>query len=308
MTLSPNFILAPEITQALRLHQPVVALESAVITHGLPRPDNYQLATDLEAEVRHHGALPATTAILDGKVRVGMAPEQIKRLSKEDGLHKISSRDFGIAIAGQKSGGTTVAGSLVIARTVGIKVFATGGIGGIHRGAIHDVSADLQELSRSPVIVVCAGAKAILDLPATIEYLETMGVPIIGYQTDEFPAFYSRESGLKVDATVDSPADVVKIARSQWEIGLEKAVLVVVPPPPEIAIPAGEIEATIQVAVHEAEEQKVKGAAVTPFLLNRVSELTHGASLKTNLALLKNNVRVASELAKAIDKIQTREI
>jgi len=308
MNLSSNFILASEITQALRLHQPVVALESAVITHGLPRPENYQLAMSLEEEVRHYGAVPATTAILDGKVRVGMSSEQVKRLSEEDGLHKISSRDFGIAIAGQKSGGTTVAGTLVIARTVGIKVFATGGIGGIHRDTLHDISADLQELSRSPVIVVCAGAKAILDLPATVEYLETMGVPIVGYKTEEFPAFYSRESGIKVDATANSPAEVVKIAQSQWEIGLEKAVLVVVPPPAEIAIPTNEIEATIQAAVHEAEEQKIKGAAVTPFLLNRVSELTHGASLKTNLALLKNNVQVATELAKEINKLPTHTI
>ncbi|MGD0709167.1 MAG: pseudouridine-5'-phosphate glycosidase [Anaerolineaceae bacterium] len=308
MKFPSTFVLTPEVTQALRLHQPIVALESAVITHGLPQPENYHLATSLEDEVRQAGVIPATTAILDGKIRVGMTPEQIKRLSEENGLQKISSRDFGIAVAGQKSGGTTVAGSLVIARTVGIKVFATGGIGGIHRGSIHDISADLQELSQSLLIVVCAGAKAILDLPATIEYLETMGVPIIGYQTEEFPAFYSRESGIKVDATANSPAEVIKIAQAQWEIGLEKAVLVVVPPPSEIAIPANEIESTIQTAVHEAEELKIKGAAVTPFLLNRVSELTHGASLKTNLALLRNNVRVASELAKEISKIQTREI
>jgi pseudouridylate synthase len=308
MKLPSTFVLTPEVAQAIRLRQPLLALESAVITHGLPRPENYHLATSLESEARQAGVVPATTAILDGKVRVGMTPEEIKRLSEEDGLHKISSRDFGIALAGQKSGGTTVAGSLVIARTAGIKVFATGGIGGIHRGSPHDISADLQELSKSPVIVVCAGAKAILDLPATIEYLETMGVPIVGYQTEEFPAFYSRESGLKVDTTANSPVDVVKIAQAQWEIGLEKAILVVVPPPAEIAIPANQIEASIQAAVHEAEEQKIKGAAVTPFLLNRVSELSQGASLKTNLALLQNNVRVACEIAKEITRVPTHTI
>jgi pseudouridylate synthase len=298
--ISSSFILSFEVARALQVGAPVVALESAVVTHGLPRPENLKLAQALEQTVHENKATPATVALLDGKVRVGLSPEQLNRLATEDGARKISRRDFGIALTRKENGGTTVAGTLYAARAAGIRVFATGGIGGVHRNAPFDVSADLPELGRSPLVVVCAGAKAILDLPATIEVLETMGVMILGYGTDEFPAFYSRESGLAVNARVDSPEEVARIAQAQWELGLESALLVVQPPPEEAALPSAQIEALIRQALQEASQQKISGAAVTPFLLERVSHLSEGASLQANLALLRNNARLAAQIAAAL--------
>lgn len=298
--LPPHFILHPEVAQALADGLAVVALESAVITHGLPRPENLQLAQSLESEIRALGAMPATTALLDGKVHVGLTPQELERLAYADNTRKISRRDFGIAIARGECGGTTVCGTLIVARTAGIRVFATGGIGGVHRDAPFDVSADLPELGRSPLVVVCAGAKAILDLPNTLEYLETAGVPVVGYQTSEFPAFYSRESGLAVNVNAQTPAEIAAIARSQWELGLESAVLVGNPLPVEDALPAAEVEAVIQQALAEAKAQGVRGAATTPFLLARVSQLSHGASLQTNLTLLRNNARLAALVAREL--------
>ncbi len=285
---------------ALRSGFPVVALKSAVITHGLPRPENLQLAQALEQEVRAQKATPATVGMLDGKVVIGLSQLEIERLSHADRTRKISRRDFGIAVARGESGGTTVAGTLIAARAAGIRVFATGGIGGVHRDAPFDVSADLPELSRSPLVVVCSGAKSILDLPATVEVLETLGVPIIGYQTDHFPAFFSSDSGLPVNVRVDSPSEVVQIARAQWEMGLESAVLVVQPPPDEVAIPHAQIENVIQQALNEAEENAIHGAALTPFLLDRVNQLSGGASLQANLALLRSNARLAAQIAAAL--------
>jgi pseudouridine-5'-phosphate glycosidase len=287
-----------EVSQAFQLRHPVVALESAVITHGLPRPENLKLAQHLEEEVRAQGCVPATIALLDGRIRIGLSDVELERLAYEDKVRKISRRDFGIAIARKEHGGTTVAGTLIAARTVGIRVFATGGIGGVHRNTSFDISADLQELGRTPMVVVCAGAKAILDLPATLEVLETMGVPVIGYQTDEFPAFYSRTSGLKVNCSADSPEEIAAIARAHWGLGLDSAILVVVPPPEEAALPPEEVNEVIQQALEEADMQHIHGAAVTPFLLNRVSELSGGASLKTNLALLANNATLAAKIAR----------
>ena len=284
----------------MQLGLPVLALESAVITHGLPRPDNLQLAQSLEEEARACGATPATIAILDGKIHVGLEPAELERLATIASARKISRRDFGLALARRESGGTTVAGTLIAARAAGIRVFATGGIGGVHRDAPTDVSADLPELGRTPLVVVCSGAKAILDLPATLEYLETAGVPVLGYGTSEFPAFYSRESGLPVDVRVDTPQEVARIARAQWELGIESAVLVGVPPPVEDAIPAGQIEGAIQKALEEARKEGIRGAKVTPFLLSRVKELSAGTSLKANLALLRNNARVGAQIAVAL--------
>ncbi len=307
--LPSSFVLSNEVVRALRAGLPVVALESAVITHGLPRPENLQLAQALEQTVRENNATPGTVGLLDGKVHVGMTTEQLDRLANENapkdgvptiGVRKISRRDFSIALARKENGGTTVAGTLFAARKAGIRVFATGGIGGVHRNAPFDVSADLPELGRSPLVVVCAGAKAILDLPATVEVLETMGVAILGYGTDEFPAFYSRESGLRVNARVDSPKEVAQIAQAQWDLGLESALLVVQPPPVEAALPAAQVEGLIQQALEEALQQKISGAAVTPFLLERVSQLSGGASLQANLALLRNNARLAAKIAGAI--------
>src|ERR1035437_179108 len=224
-----TFILSTEIINAKRLGLPVVALETAVVTHGLPRPRNLELACELEAIVRSENAVPATVGLIDGKIHVGLSQQELERLANEPGTRKISRRDFGIAIARKECGGTTVAGTLIAARIAGLSVFATGGIGGVHRDAPFDVSADLAELGRCPLVVVCAGAKAILDLPATLEVLETMGVPVVGYQTDEFPAFYSSKSGLPVNVHIDDPGEAAQIALAQWELGLENAILLVQP-------------------------------------------------------------------------------
>lgn len=293
--------LLPEVSAALSQNAPVVALETAVVTHGLPQPHNYQLAKDLDTVVRSHGATPATIALLDGKIHIGLSDLELKTLSAlEHSTRKISHRDFGIALAQKINGGTTVAGTLVAAKLAKIKVFATGGIGGVHRNAHFDISADLPELSRSPLIVVCSGAKSILDLPATLEYLETAGVPILGYQTTEFPAFFSRESGLKVDASVNTPAEVVEIAQAHWGIGLNSAILVVVPPPASTALPRDQIESTIEAALAEAQGLGISGSTVTPFLLEKVKELSKGASLQANLALLKNNAAIAAQIASTL--------
>ena len=295
-----SMIFSNSIVQALQVGAPIVALESAVITHGLPRPVNLELARELEAVVRANGANPATVALLDGKIHVGLEEEELERLANLETVRKISLRDFGIALAGGLSGGTTVAATLFAADQVGIRVFATGGIGGVHRGAPFDVSNDLTQLGKSQVLVVCAGAKAILDLPATREVLETQGVPVIGYQTDDFPAFYTRESGLPVDMRVETPVEAAQIALKAWEAGIKSAVLLVVPPPEEDAMPADVMESAIQVALSEAEQKGIHGAATTPFLLGKVSQLTGGESLRANLSLLRNNARVAALVAAAM--------
>lgn len=293
----PHYVLSSLVAQALAGSKPVVALESTVITHGLPRPENLNLARQMEQEVLDGGATPATIAILNGKVHVGLEPDELEHLSKDDNVRKISLRDFGVAIGRGESGGTTVAATMRAAHAVGIQVFATGGIGGVHRGNPFDISADLQELSRTPVAVVCAGAKAILDLPATVEYLETMGVPVIGYQTEQFPAFYSVSSGLPVVVRANNPAEVARIACAQWETGFSTGILVTVPPPDDVALPAEEIEQVIQKALKEAEAQHISGYRTTPFLLAKVSEMSGGASMKANLALLKQNARIAAKVA-----------
>jgi pseudouridylate synthase len=300
-----NFVIYSEVAHALQNNLPVVALESAVITHGLPYPENLNLAGEMEAEVRSQGVTPATIAILAGQIHIGLSPIELENLA-DPGLktRKISRRDYGIAISGREYGGTTVAGTLIAARTVGIKVFATGGIGGVHRNAAFDISADLPELSRSPLVVVCAGAKAILDLPATIEYLETMGIPVIGYQTDEFPAFYSSKSGLSVNIRINNPGEAARIALAQWQLGLENAVLLVQPPPAESAIPYDEVNTIIELALRESREKHISGSAITPFLLSKVSELSHGSSLRANLSLLRNNARLAAQVARELSNNQ----
>ncbi len=297
-TLPSAYSLSGSVKHALASGQPVVALESTVITHGLPYPRNLQLAQDMESEILAQGAFPATIAVIDGVIRVGLDACQLETLASDPQARKISTRDFASAVAHKANGGTTVAGTLVAAQAAGLRVFATGGIGGVHRGAPFDVSTDLEQLACTPLVVVCAGAKAILDLPATLERLETHGVPVIGYQTDEFPAFYSVNSGLGVSARADTPGEVGRIARIHWSLGLRSAVLVVQPPPVEAALAAEVVEVAIRQALEEAEAGQVRGQAVTPFLLRRVSELTHGESLQTNLALLRNNARLAARVAK----------
>ena len=312
--MKPDFPAVPvhlstEVRRALKQGQPVVALESTVITHGLPYPENLALARDMEAVVRAHGATPATIAVLEGEVYAGLEEAELESLGNRSGLatglgndlHKLSSRDLGAAVAKGWSGGTTVAATLAIAERAGIRVFATGGIGGVHRTApldqAFDISTDLALLGRTQVIVVCAGAKAILDLPATLEVLETNGVPVVGYRTDDFPAFYSISSGLQVSTRADSPAEIAAIARAHWGMGQPSAVLVGNPPPEADALPPDEINGIIEQALAELQAQGIRGQAVSPFLLARVSQLSGGASLHANLGLLKNNARLAAQVA-----------
>jgi len=289
-----------EIKQAKHKKNPIVALETAVVTHGLPYPVNLELAQNMEKQVRDQGAVPATVGVLEGKVCIGLKPKQLHKLAEAKQPLKISRRDFAGAIAKGLNGGTTVAGTLTVLPQAGIRVFATGGIGGVHRDAPFDISADLPTLGQTPVIVVCAGAKSILDLPATLEYLETMAIPVIGYKTDEFPAFYARTSGLPVSVRADSTEEVTSIAKAHWKMGARSAVLVVVPPPEQDALPEAIMEEAIAQAMDEAQSQHVRGQQVTPFLLSRVSELTGEASLKANLSLLLNNARIAAKIAKAL--------
>jgi pseudouridine-5'-phosphate glycosidase len=294
----PHIQPSLEISRALKLGAPLVALESTVITHGLPHPQNLELARDMEKQVRDAGAIPATIALLDGKVRLGLSDEELVRLSESESTPKVSHRDFANAILKKTDGGTTVAGTMLIAHMAGIKVFATGGIGGVHKESPFDISTDLRALAETPMIVVCAGAKAILDLPATLEYLETMGVPVVGYQTDEFPAFYSRESGLNVSARLDSPEEIAEFAKIHWGMGLKSAVLVANPLPETDSIPKSEMEPHIAKASSEAAGKGIHGQALTPFLLSRIAELTGGKSVRANLALLLNNARLAGGIAK----------
>lgn len=292
----------PEIRAALDAGQPIVALESTVITHGLPFPENLELAASMESEVRLAGALPATIAALDGQIYVGLAAAQLERLAQEKGLVKISGRDLASVVFHRRSGGTTVAATMIVASSVGIRVFATGGIGGVHRQAPFDISADLIELARRPMVVICAGAKAILDLPATLEVLETLGVPVVGYQVDEFPAFYSRSSGLPVSVRVDSAAEAAALAIAHWKVGMNSAILLTQPPPEAESVPAEVIQIAIDQALEELQSRQVRGQGVTPFLLQRVSELTGGLSLRANLALLRNNARLAAQVALALSQ------
>jgi pseudouridine-5'-phosphate glycosidase len=293
-------IIHPQVQAALDAGQPVVALESTLITHGLPYPKNLEVARALELAVREAGAVPATIAILSGRIHIGLTDEQLAYLAHAQNVRKCSRRDLPIVVGRGEDGATTVAGTMIVAHMAGIHVFATGGIGGVHRGHPFDVSADLLELGRTPVAVVCAGAKAILDLPLTLEVLETQGVPVIGYTTDEFPAFYTRSSGLPVDVRCDTPEQVAAILRARQDLNLSGGMLVAVPVPADAELPAVQAEAAITRALAEAEARGITGKAVTPFLLARVSELTGEASLRANVALLLNNARVAAAVAAAL--------
>lgn len=292
-----EFHISEEIRAALTEKRPVVALESTVITHGLPYPENLNLAREMEETIRQQEAVPATIAVLEGEIVVGASSEQLARLAESNDRRKLSSRDLAGAMVLKDSGGTTVAATAFIAHKAGLRVFATGGIGGVHRGHPFDISADLFQMSHTPVIIVCAGAKAILDLPATLEVLETLAIPVIGYRSEEFPAFFSLSSGLKTTATASNPGEAAAIARAHWELGMESAVLVTQPPPEGAAIPREEVDQAIESALAEAEQQGISGQPVTPFLLERLSSLTSGASLKANLALLKHNAKLAAEIA-----------
>jgi len=288
----------PEVAVALGSGRPVVALESTVITHGLPEPVNLELARRMEGEVRAAGAVPATVAVIDGRVCLGVTTDELERLALSRSLMKISRRDLGAATALRATGGMTVAATMIAAHAGGVRVFATGGIGGVHRGSSGDVSADLPELARTPIVVVCAGAKAILDLPRTLEWLETAGVPVLGWGTDEFPAFFTRSSGLPVSARVKDAAEAAALIRAQWGMGLRSGVLVCVPCPEDVAVPAEAVERVLRTALQQAEAEGVRGKQVTPFLLSRLADLSGGGTLRANLALLRNNARVAAEIAR----------
>lgn len=286
-----------EVSAALAANQPVVALESTVIAHGLPRPNNYETARRLEQIVREGDAVPATIAILEGELTAGLTETETKFIAEAEDIKKVSIRDLAIAVAQKWNAATTVASTSWIAHRAGIKVFATGGIGGVHRGSLPDISGDLPALATTPIVVVCSGAKIVLDLPATREWLETYGITVVGYQCDEMPAFYSRSSGLPIDVRADSPADVASIFHAQRSLGLESALLVTVPVPPEFEIPIDELNETLAAALDEGERQAIGGRELTPFLLSAMAQASHGATLKANIALLENNARVAAAIA-----------
>ena len=292
--------VAPEVAKAIAEGRPVVALESTIISHGMPYPQNVETALQVEKIIRDHGAVPATIAILGGRLKAGLTPEEIDYLGRTGaGVTKTSRRDLPVIVAKGMDGATTVTTTMIIAHMAGIRIFATGGIGGVHRGAetTMDISADLEELAQTPVMVVCAGAKSILDLGLTLEYLETKGVPVIGYQTKELPAFYTRHSGFGVDYQLDSPAELAAAFRCQREMGLKTGMLVTNPIPEQYSMDADTINAAIDRAIAEAAEQGIHGKATTPFLLARVKDLTGGDSLESNIRLVYNNAALAAETA-----------
>jgi pseudouridine-5'-phosphate glycosidase len=292
-----------EVTIALDSNQPLVGLETAVVTHGLPYPTNIELAQAMEGVIREEGAVPATVGVLGGKAQVGMNKEDLLLLAQDREVIKISRRDLSRACAKKLNGGTTVAGTITALDLAGIKVFATGGIGGVHRNAPYDISADLPALGNTPVLVVCAGAKSILDLPATLEMLETLSVPVVGYQTSLFPAFYARSSGLPLSTQVEDVEQIAVLAKAHWDMGINSAVLLTVPAPIDVALPDKKMANAVNQALKDAAKHKIKGGEVTPFLLKRVSEITGKASLNANLGLLLNNARVAARVAVALNRL-----
>jgi pseudouridine-5'-phosphate glycosidase len=297
--LDRNLLVASDVEAALVARNPVVALESTVIAHGLPRPQNLETAQRLEQIIGEEGVTPATIAVIDGKLCLGLDENQIEFLANSVDIKKLSTRDLAIAVARGWNGATTVAATMWIAHRAGINVFATGGIGGVHRGSPPDVSADLPELARTPMIVVCSGAKIVLDLPATREWLETQSVTVVGYKCDEMPAFYSRTSGLPVDVRCNSPVEIVQVFKTQGELGLRSALLVTVPVPSEAEVPPELLSQTLERSLDDAHKMNVTGRDLTPFLLARMTEHSDGATLRANIALLENNGRVAAQIARA---------
>ncbi|KJE26410.1 indigoidine synthase A like family protein [Geobacillus kaustophilus] len=295
-------VFSEEVAQAKAEQKPIVALESTIISHGMPYPENVQTAKAVEQIIRGRGAVPATIAILNGKIKIGLTENELEQLGTSRDVEKVSRRDLPYVVAMKKHGATTVAGTMICAEMAGIRVFATGGIGGVHRGAEQtmDISADLQELACTNVAVVCAGAKSILDLGLTLEYLETHGVPVIGYQTDVLPAFYSRTSPFRVDYRLDSVEEVAQFIETKWGLGLNGGVVIANPVPKEEELEESYITAIIEQALKEAEKQHITGKAVTPFLLDRVKTLTRGKSLQANIALVKNNAALAADLAREL--------
>ncbi|MBN2875488.1 MAG: pseudouridine-5'-phosphate glycosidase [Spirochaetales bacterium] len=298
--------LNDEVRDALGRGAPIVALESTIISHGMPYPRNAETALRVETVVRDAGAVPATIAIIDGRLKAGLSPEQIKLLGERgQAVAKVSRRDVARIVAAGADGATTVSATMLIAAMAGIRVFATGGIGGVHRGAERtmDISADLEELGRTDVAVVCAGAKSILDIPRTLEYLETKGVPVVVYRGDEFPAFYTSSSGLRAELRMDSVDEIAAMLAAKWRLGLAGGAVIANPIPAEFEMPVDTINAAINTALREAEAAGVRGKDVTPFLLARVKDLTGGDSLESNVALVMNNAKLAAELASALVRV-----
>ncbi len=307
MDLKKYMDITPEIAEAVAAGKPVVALESTILSHGMPYPQNYEFAKGVEKIIRDQGAIPATMAVINGRMKAGLTEEELLLMceNKDNHVAKLSRRDLPIAIAMGKTGATTVATTMILANLAGIKIFATGGIGGVHRGAekTMDISADLQELAHTPVAVVCAGAKMILDIGLTLEYLETMGVPVLGMQTEDFPSFYCRKSGFKVDYAAQSAAEVAQIAHTKWACDLQGGMLIGNPVPEEYAMDYDYMSKIIDEALADAKEAGIKGKATTPFLLAKIVELTGGDSLKTNIQLAYNNARCAAQIAVELSKL-----
>lgn len=291
-----------EVSGALHFDRPVVALESTVTAHGLPFPQNIETAYKLERIVRENGATPATVAIFDGEICVGLNDAQIESLATSSDIRKVSVRDLPVVVAGGLNGATTVATTSLIADLAGIRVFATGGIGGVHRGGANDVSADLPVLAGTPILVVCSGAKVVLDLPATREWLETYGVTVLGWQCDELPAFYARSSGLSVDRRVETDRDVAAVVKARDDLGLKNAVVLTVPVPDEKAIESEELDRVLEKALALADERSITGREITPFLLSQMSDISEGKTLAANIALLENNARIAAEVSLRIER------
>ena len=301
--------ISKEVQKALDSNIPVVALESTIITHGMPYPKNVEMVNLVSAAIRSEGAIPATIAFIKGECIVGIDDQQIEELAKSSGVVKVSRRDIPIVTAMKLDGGTTVAATMIVAEKAGIKVFATGGIGGVHRGATEtfDISADLEELSRTNVTVVCAGAKAILDLPLTLEYLETKGVPVLGYKTKSLPAFYTKDSPYKVDYCIENPEEIANIMHHKWGLNLNGGILVTNPVPSEYSLEFNKVEEYIQEALKQAKEANIQGKETTPFLLAKITELSKGESLKTNIELVVNNARLGAKIAVAYSKLEGEE-
>ncbi len=302
MSLEKWLDISADVVQAQKEGHPVVALESTIIAHGMPYPLNVQTAKEVEAIIRHHGAVPATVAILDGKIKVGLSDQELERIAQGDSIEKVSRRDLPYVLAMRKDGATTVAATMICAHLAKIAIFVTGGIGGVHRDVEEtmDISADLTELALTDVAVVCAGAKSILDIGRTLEYLETMGVPVVGYQTDEFPAFYSRSSGFSANFSLSSPQEVAQMLQAKWTLGLRGGAVIANPVPEEYALDMEYMRGIIDTAHQEARENHITGKRITPFLLARIEELTDGLSLKTNIALVKHNAEVGAKIAVAL--------
>ncbi|MFZ1976219.1 MAG: pseudouridine-5'-phosphate glycosidase [Candidatus Acidiferrales bacterium] len=299
-----------DVAAALKSGAPVVALESTVIAHGLPRPQNLQTARKMESVVREEGAIPATIAIVEGRLVVGLSSEELSSFAEAENVVKVSRADLASVLAKRQTGATTVAGTMLIAARAGICIFATGGIGGVHRGAesTFDVSADLAELARTPVAVVCAGAKAILDLPRTLEVLETLGVPVVGYRTDQFPAFYVAESGLPLTSRVNTPQEAAQLLQLHGQAGLSSGIVFGNPPPAGAGLKAEEVEAWIERALHAAAAEGIRGKQVTPYLLDYLTKESRGRTLETNIALLVHNARIAAQIAVAYSKLTPKTL